>query len=36
MDSLYKIGVGESNSDVIFALRRHLAAKSTSGSILQL
>jgi hypothetical protein len=32
-DSLYKIRVGESNGDVIFALGRHLAAKTTSGPI---
>ena len=36
IDSLYKIGVGESNGDIIFALGRHLAAKTTSGPILKL
>ena len=35
IDSLYKIGVGESNGDIIFALGRHLAAKTTSGPILK-
>ena len=34
-DSLYKIGVGESNGDAIFTLGRHLAAKTTSGPILK-
>ena len=33
MDNKYKIGVEESNGDVIFALGRHLAAKTTSGPI---
>jgi hypothetical protein len=33
-DSLHKIGVGDSNDDVIFALGRHLATKTTSGPIL--
>ena len=36
MDALYKIGVGESNGSVIFALGCHLAAKTTSGPILKL
>jgi hypothetical protein len=36
MDCLYKIGVGESNGDVIIALGRHLAAKITSGPIFKL
>ena len=36
MDRLYKVGVGESNGDVIFALGRHIAAKTTSGPILKL
>ena len=35
-DSLGKIGVRESNGDVIFALGRHLAAKTTSSPILKL
>ena len=35
-DSLYKIWVGESNGNVIFALGRHLAVKTTSGPILKL
>ena len=35
-DSLYKVGVGESNGDVISALGRHLMPKTTSGSILKL
>ena len=35
-DALYKIGVGESNGDVNFALGRHLANKTTSGPILEL
>jgi hypothetical protein len=30
MDRIHKIGVGESNSDVISAVGRHLAVKSTS------
>ena len=34
--SLYKIGVGESNGNVIFGLGRHLAAKTTSGPILKI
>jgi hypothetical protein len=33
-DSLNKIGVGESNGDVIFPLGRHLAVKTTFGPIL--
>jgi hypothetical protein len=33
-DSLYKIWIGESNGDVIFASERHLAAKTTFGPIL--
>jgi hypothetical protein len=36
LDSLYKIGVEESNGDISFALGRHLAAKTTSGPILKL
>jgi hypothetical protein len=32
-DSLNKIGVGESKGDVIFALGRRLAAKTTSSPI---
>ena len=35
-DALYKIGVEELSGDVIFALRRHLAAKTTSGPILKI
>ena len=35
-DSLYKTGVGEPNGDIIYALGRHLAAKTTSGPILKL
>ena len=34
-DRLYKIGVGESNRDVISAAGRHLAVKTTSGLILK-
>jgi hypothetical protein len=33
-DHLYKIGVGESNGDVISAVGRHLAAETISGQIL--
>ena len=36
IDSLYKIGVVESNGDVIFGIGRHPAAKTTSGPILKL
>ena len=36
MESLYKIGVEESNGNVIFGLGRHLAAKTTSSPILKL
>ena len=35
-ECLHKIGVGESNCNVIFGLGRHLAAKTTSGPILRL
>jgi hypothetical protein len=35
MDHLYKLGVGESNGNVISAKGRHLAAKTTSGPILK-
>jgi hypothetical protein len=31
-----KMGVGKSNGNVIFALGRHLASKTTSGPILKL
>jgi hypothetical protein len=36
MDCLDRIGVGKSNREVIFASKLHLAAKATSGPILQI